>query len=81
MEALSLDDVIIHRSQHQGKSCHRLGQCKIIDKERDNQARGIKEAMYIRLFPNLNRDEGRYQLSHLNNDIIKTQSFHTKNKE
>ncbi len=54
---------------------------KIIDKERDNQARGIKEAIYIRLFPNLNRDEGRYQLSHLYNDIIRTQSFHTKNKE
>ena len=43
---------------------------KIVDKERENQARGIKEAIYIRKIPNLNRDEGRYHLSHLYDDLL-----------
>ena len=38
---------------------------KIVEKEREDLARGIKEAKYIRKLPNLNRDEGRYHLSHL----------------
>ena len=32
---------------------------RIVEKERDDLARGIKEAIYIRKLPNLNRDEGR----------------------
>ena len=43
---------------------------KIVEKERDDQARGIKEAAYIRILPNINRDEGRYQLSHLYDDLL-----------
>ena len=31
---------------------------KIVEKEREDLARGIKEAIYIRKLPNLNRDEG-----------------------
>ncbi len=43
---------------------------KIIEKEREDLARGIKEAIYIRKLPNLNRDEGRYHLSHLYDNLL-----------
>ena len=43
---------------------------KIVDKEREFRARGIKEAIHIRKVPNLNRDEGRYHLSHLYDDLL-----------
>ena len=43
---------------------------RMIEKERDDLARGIKEAIYIRKLPNLNRDEGRYHLSHLYDNLI-----------
>jgi len=43
---------------------------KIVEKERDDKARGIREAIFIRKLPNLNRDEGRYQLSHLYDDLL-----------
>ena len=40
------------------KPCHRLGECEDSRKRREDLARGIKEAIYIRKLPNLNRDEG-----------------------
>ena len=43
---------------------------KIVEKEREDLARGIKEATYIRKLPNLNRDEGRYHRSHLYDNLL-----------
>ena len=43
---------------------------KIVERERDDQARGIKEAVYIRILPNMNRDEGRRHMSHLYDDLL-----------
>ena len=43
---------------------------KIVERERDDQARGVKEAVYIRILPNMNRDEGRHHLSHLYDDLF-----------
>ena len=43
---------------------------RIVEKERDDLARDIKEAIYIRKLPNLNRDEGRYHLSHLYDNLL-----------
>ena len=43
---------------------------KIVEKEREDLARGIKEAIYIRKLSNLNRDEGRYHLSHLYDNLL-----------
>ena len=44
---------------------------KIIDKEPDWKVRGIKEAINIRRTKeNMNRDQGRYNLSHLYNDFL-----------
>ena len=44
---------------------------KIVEKEReDGVARGIREAIYICKLPNLNRDEGRYHLSHLYDNLL-----------
>ena len=31
---------------------------RIIEKARDDKVRGIKEAVHIRILPNMNRDEG-----------------------
>ena len=42
----------------------------IVEKEREDLARDIKEAIYIRKLPNLNRDEGRYHLSHLYDNLL-----------
>ena len=42
----------------------------IVEKEREDLARGIKEAIYICKLPNLNRDEGRYHLSHLYDNLL-----------
>ena len=44
---------------------------RIVKKEGDWRTRGIKEAVTIRKHPeNMNRDEGRYQLSHLYDDLL-----------
>ena len=43
---------------------------RIIEKERDDKARGIKEAVHIRILPNMNRDEGRFHLCHLYDDLL-----------
>ena len=42
---------------------------KIVNKERDDQARGIKEALFISKVPN-KPSEGRYHLSHLYDNIL-----------
>ena len=52
------------------KSCNSLESAKIVNRERDDQARSIKEAIYIRRVYNFNRDEGRYHLSYLYGDIL-----------
>ena len=36
---------------------------KIVERDRYNQAMGIKEAVYIRILPNMNNDEGRHRPS------------------
>ena len=43
---------------------------KIVEKEREDLARVIKEAIYIGKLPNMNRDEGRYHLSHLYDNLL-----------
>ena len=43
---------------------------KIVERERDDQARSVKDAVYIRILPNMNRDEGRHHLSHLYDDLL-----------
>ena len=43
---------------------------KIVERERDDQARGVKEAVCIRILPNINRDEGRHHLFHLYDDLL-----------
>ena len=40
---------------------------KIVERERDDQ---VKEAVYIRILPNMNRDEGRHHLSHLYDNLL-----------
>ena len=49
---------------------------KMVEKERDWVARGIREAIVIRQYKdsNMNRDEGRYILSHLYDDLLDTQA-------
>ena len=43
---------------------------KIVERERDDQARGVKEAVYMRILPNMNRDEGCHHLFHLYDDLL-----------
>ena len=44
---------------------------KLLQREGDWVVRGIKEAITIRKNPsNMNRDEGRYQLSHMYDDLL-----------
>ena len=59
-------------TDHSMKENHVIdwGNAKIVERERDDQARGIKEAVYIRIVPNMNRDEGRHHLSHLYGDLL-----------
>ena len=45
---------------------------KIVAREADWKIRGIKEAITIRRTINMNRDEGRYTLSHLYDDLLTT---------
>ena len=43
-----------------------------VDRESDWRTRGIKEAIWIRKTKNsMNRDEGRYRLSHIYDDLLK----------
>ena len=47
---------------------------KFIDRESDWRTRGIKEAIWIRKTKDrMNRDEGRYRLSHIYADLLKGQ--------
>ena len=43
---------------------------RIVEREADWVTRGMKEAIKIRSTANMNRDEGRYQLSHLYDDLL-----------
>ena len=47
---------------------------RMVERERDWVARGVREAVVIRQFHNrnMNRDEGRFTLSHLYDDLIGT---------
>ena len=58
-----------NRPCNAGKSSYRLGK-RTNHRERDDKARGIKEAVHIRILPNMNRDEGRFHLSHLYDDLL-----------
>ena len=59
-------------TDHAAKENHVIDweSAKIVEKEREDLARGIKQAIYIRKLPNLNRDEGRYHLSHLYENLL-----------
>ena len=43
---------------------------KIIEKERGEQARGIKDVVHNRTLPIMNRNEGRFHLPHLYDDLL-----------
>ena len=48
---------------------------KVFDKENSPFERGVKEAIYIRAYqPTLNRNAGRHQLSHMYNNILRTEA-------
>ena len=49
---------------------------KIVERERDWRARGVREAIVIRQYQQrvMNRDEGRFTLSHLYDDLIDSQA-------
>ena len=49
-------------------------EAKMVEKERDWVARGIREAIVIRQYQhrNMNRDEGRFTLSHLYDELLDT---------
>ena len=52
---------------------------RIIEKERDDdKARGIKEAVHVRILPNMNRDEGRFHLFHLYDDLLGAVAQHLR---
>ena len=45
---------------------------KFVDRESDWRTRGIKEAIWIRKTKDsMNRDDGRYRLSHIYDDLLK----------
>ena len=44
---------------------------KLIQRESDWFARGVREAISIRKVKNMNRDEGRHQLPHIYDDLLK----------
>ena len=48
---------------------------KMVERERDWVARGMREAIVIRTYHHrsMNRDEGRFTLSHLYNDLRESQ--------
>ena len=52
--------------------CHVIDweSAKTVEKEREDLAQGIKEVIYIQKLPNSNRDEGRYHLSHLYDNLL-----------
>ena len=43
---------------------------KVLSQDTDNATRKIREAIWIRQKPNMNRDEGAYHLSHLYDDLL-----------
>ena len=43
---------------------------KIVENETEDPARGIKEVIYIRKSPSVNRDEGRYHLFYLYDNLF-----------
>ena len=47
---------------------------KLVERERDLVARGVREAIVIRTYHHrsMNRDEGRFNLSHLYNDLLES---------
>ena len=57
---------------HSVKENHNLDweRAKIVEKEREDLAQGITEFIYIQKLPNFNRDEGRYHLSHLYDNLL-----------
>ena len=63
-------------AQHILDTSHKLSSknTKVLDTEKDWHRRGIKEALYIRKHtPVLNRDSGRYNLSHAWDNILMRQ--------
>ena len=71
-ETIPNRDVGISYHDHTMKENHVIDwdSAKIVERERDNQARGVKEAVYKRILPNMNRDEGSHHLSHLYDNFL-----------
>jgi len=51
---------------------------KMVDRESDKAGRLRREAIWIRKTDNMNRDEGRYQLSHVQDKLLHTDDRHRK---
>ena len=69
-----------HRSaitDHVAQENHTIkwDKAKMVERERDWVARGVREAIVIRTYHHrsMNRDEGRFTLSHLYNDLLQSQ--------
>ena len=69
-----------HRSaitDHVAQENHTIkwDKAKMVERERDWVARGVREAIVIRRYHHrsMNRDEGRFMLSHLYNDLLESQ--------
>ncbi|KAI0215623.1 hypothetical protein LSAT2_032317 [Lamellibrachia satsuma] len=60
------------RKGYAGINCENCEGAKFVDRESDWRTRGIKEAIWIRKTKDsMNRDEGRYRLSHIYDDLLK----------
>jgi len=58
------------------------GGAKFVARESDWRTRGIKEAIWIRKTPHtMNRDEGRYTLPHLYDDLLSTNKTRGREKQ
>ena len=66
------DHYVRHGPCCKGKPCHRLGECEDSRKRKGRSSSRHKRSdiAYIRKLPNLNRDEGRYHLSHLYDNLL-----------
>ena len=70
----------IHKSaitDHVAQQNHLIkwDKAKMVERERDWMARGVREAIVIRQHQNkcMNRDEGRFTLSHIYDDLLLSQ--------
>ena len=60
----------------QENHCIDWERAKLLEKEKDWRGRGVRDSIVIRQFSGrtMNRDEGRFDLSHLYDDLIVSQA-------